>query len=133
MLTHVFDNSNLSQEIFAVDTWGAVICIYSLHIHYIFTICSLYVHYTFTIYSLHIHYIFTICSLYVHYMFTICSPYIYYIFTICSLCVHQIFSIYSLYVHYPCDSGQTPAHLICFKFAGPTIRRMCHLLRLFLE
>ena len=26
MLTHVFDNSNLSQEIFAIDTWGAVIC-----------------------------------------------------------------------------------------------------------
>ena len=22
---HVFDNSNLSQEIFAIDTWGAVI------------------------------------------------------------------------------------------------------------
>ena len=26
MVTHVSDNSNLSQEIFAVDTWGAVIC-----------------------------------------------------------------------------------------------------------
>ena len=26
MVTHVFDNSNLSQEIFATDTWGAVIC-----------------------------------------------------------------------------------------------------------
>ena len=26
MLTTVFDNSNLSQEIFAIDTWGAVIC-----------------------------------------------------------------------------------------------------------
>ena len=26
MVTHVFDNSNLSQEIFAIDTWGAVIC-----------------------------------------------------------------------------------------------------------
>ena len=26
MVMHVFDNSNLSQEIFAVDTWGAVIC-----------------------------------------------------------------------------------------------------------
>ena len=24
MITHVFDNSNLSQEIFAIDTWGAV-------------------------------------------------------------------------------------------------------------
>ena len=23
---HGFDNSNLSQEIFAIDTWGAVIC-----------------------------------------------------------------------------------------------------------
>ena len=26
MVTHVFYNSNLSQEIFAIDTWGAVIC-----------------------------------------------------------------------------------------------------------
>ena len=26
MATHVFNNSNLSQEIFAIDTWGAVIC-----------------------------------------------------------------------------------------------------------
>ena len=26
ILTHVFDNINLSQEIFAIDTWGAVIC-----------------------------------------------------------------------------------------------------------
>ena len=26
MVMHVFDNSNLSQEIFAIDTWGAVIC-----------------------------------------------------------------------------------------------------------
>ena len=26
MVTHVFDNSNLSQEIFAIDTRGAVIC-----------------------------------------------------------------------------------------------------------
>ena len=26
MVTHVFDNSNLSQEIFAIDTWEAVIC-----------------------------------------------------------------------------------------------------------
>ena len=26
MVTHVFDNSNLSQEIFEIDTWGAVIC-----------------------------------------------------------------------------------------------------------
>ena len=26
MVTHVFDNSSLSQEIFAIDTWGAVIC-----------------------------------------------------------------------------------------------------------
>ena len=25
MATHVFDNSNLSQEIFAIDTWRAVI------------------------------------------------------------------------------------------------------------
>ena len=25
MVTHVFDNTNLSQEIFAIDTWGAVI------------------------------------------------------------------------------------------------------------
>ena len=24
MVTHVFDNSNLSQEIFAIDTWRAV-------------------------------------------------------------------------------------------------------------
>ena len=23
---HVFDNSNLSQEIFAIDAWGGVIC-----------------------------------------------------------------------------------------------------------
>ena len=26
MVTHVFDNSNLSQEIFAIDTWASVIC-----------------------------------------------------------------------------------------------------------
>ena len=26
MATHVFDKGNLSQEIFAIDTWGAVIC-----------------------------------------------------------------------------------------------------------
>ena len=26
MITHGFHNSNLSQEIFAIDTWGAVIC-----------------------------------------------------------------------------------------------------------
>ena len=26
IITHVFDNSSLSQEIFAIDTWGAVIC-----------------------------------------------------------------------------------------------------------
>ena len=26
MVTHVFDNSNLSQEVFAIDTWRAVIC-----------------------------------------------------------------------------------------------------------
>ena len=26
MVKHVPDNSNLSQEIFAIDTWGAVIC-----------------------------------------------------------------------------------------------------------
>ena len=26
IVTHVFDNSNLSQEIFAIDNWGAVIC-----------------------------------------------------------------------------------------------------------
>ena len=26
MNEYVFDNSNLSQEIFAIDTWGAVIC-----------------------------------------------------------------------------------------------------------
>ena len=26
MVTHVFDNSNLSKEIVAIDTWGAVIC-----------------------------------------------------------------------------------------------------------
>ena len=26
MVTHVFDNSSLSREIFAIDTWGAVIC-----------------------------------------------------------------------------------------------------------
>ena len=26
MVTHVFDSSNLSQEIFAIDTWGAVRC-----------------------------------------------------------------------------------------------------------
>ena len=26
MVTHVFDKSNTSQEIFAIDTWRAVIC-----------------------------------------------------------------------------------------------------------
>ena len=26
MIMYVFDNSNLSKEIFAIDTWGAVIC-----------------------------------------------------------------------------------------------------------
>ena len=26
MVTHVFGNSNLSQEIFAIDTWRAVLC-----------------------------------------------------------------------------------------------------------
>ena len=26
MVTHFFDNSNLSQQIVAIDTWGAVIC-----------------------------------------------------------------------------------------------------------
>ena len=26
MVGYVFDNSNLSQEIFAINTWGAVIC-----------------------------------------------------------------------------------------------------------
>ena len=26
MVMHVFDNSNLSQEIFPIDSWGAVIC-----------------------------------------------------------------------------------------------------------
>ena len=26
MVTHVFDSSNVSQEIFAIDTWRAVIC-----------------------------------------------------------------------------------------------------------
>ena len=26
METHVFDNGNFSQEIFAIDTWRAVIC-----------------------------------------------------------------------------------------------------------
>ena len=26
MVMHVFDNGNLSQEIFAIDTWIAVIC-----------------------------------------------------------------------------------------------------------
>ena len=26
MGAHVFDNSNLSQEIFAIDTWKVVIC-----------------------------------------------------------------------------------------------------------
>ena len=26
MVMHVFDNSNLSYEIFAIDTWGAVMC-----------------------------------------------------------------------------------------------------------
>ena len=26
IVTYVFDNSNLSQEMFAIDTWGAVIC-----------------------------------------------------------------------------------------------------------
>ena len=26
MVTHVLDNSNLSQEIFVIDAWGAVIC-----------------------------------------------------------------------------------------------------------
>ena len=64
---------------------------YSLHVHYILTICSLY-----------IHYMFTICSLYMFttYIFTICSLYTHYIFTICSLYIHHMFTIYSLYVHY---------------------------------
>ena len=26
MVTHVFENSNISQETFGIDTWGAVIC-----------------------------------------------------------------------------------------------------------
>ena len=26
MVTHAFDNSNLSLAVFAIDTWGAVIC-----------------------------------------------------------------------------------------------------------
>ena len=26
MVIHVFDNSNLSQEIFVIETWGAVTC-----------------------------------------------------------------------------------------------------------
>ena len=26
MVTHVSDNSNLSQEIFAIDPWGTIIC-----------------------------------------------------------------------------------------------------------
>ena len=26
MVMHVFDNSNLSQKIFAIDTWRAVVC-----------------------------------------------------------------------------------------------------------
>ena len=26
MVTHVFDNSNLSEETFVIETWGAVIC-----------------------------------------------------------------------------------------------------------
>ena len=26
MVTHVYDNGSRSQEIFAIDTWGAVIC-----------------------------------------------------------------------------------------------------------
>ena len=26
LFPHVFDNSDLSQEIFVIDTWGAVIC-----------------------------------------------------------------------------------------------------------
>ena len=26
MVTHVLGNSNLSREVFAIDTWGAVIC-----------------------------------------------------------------------------------------------------------
>ena len=26
MIMYVFDNSNLSQEIFAIDIWGTVIC-----------------------------------------------------------------------------------------------------------
>ena len=30
MITHVFDNSNLSQEIFAIGTWGAVICFWDM-------------------------------------------------------------------------------------------------------
>ena len=34
-VTHVFDNSSLSQEIFAIDTWRAVICSlgHSSHLH----------------------------------------------------------------------------------------------------
>ena len=26
MVMHVFDNSNLSQDIFAIDNWEAIIC-----------------------------------------------------------------------------------------------------------
>ena len=26
-VTHVFENSDLSEEIFAIDTWGAVVCV----------------------------------------------------------------------------------------------------------
>ena len=86
-----------------------ILLLYSLYVHYMFTVCSLYVHcivytlyvhYMLTIYSLNGQYIFTICSLYIHYMFTIYIHYIHYMFTICSLYVHYMFTTCSLYVHY---------------------------------
>ena len=51
-------------------------------------------------YSLYVHYMFTICSLYVHYMFTICSLYVHYMLTIYRLCIHHMFTIHSLHIHY---------------------------------
>ena len=60
--------------------------IFSLYIHYMFTVYSLYIHHIFIMYSLYIHY-------YIHYMFTIYSLYIRFIFTICSQYIHYISTI----------------------------------------
>ena len=42
MVKHVFDNSDLPQEIFAIDTWGAVICSLGHGRKHMLTTCRLY-------------------------------------------------------------------------------------------